>query len=142
MSNAQVRESANARQGAPVPEVLVSKGLALAGSLAAGLLAGGCGDTLISISSDGRLEVAVSTSGGGFDRDGFIVIVDGGVGQSVPSGGVVTLTDLREGTHSVRLTGRADGCGVVGSNPRPVMVGGDGAAVVAFEVRCGASLPH
>jgi hypothetical protein len=120
----------------------VSKGLALAGSLAASLLAGGCGDTLISISSDGRLQVVVSTSGGGFDRDGFIIIVDAGVEQSVPSGGVVTLTDLREGTHSVRLSGLADNCGVVGSNPRPVVVGGGGSAVVAFEVRCGPSPPE
>jgi hypothetical protein len=141
LNNAQVRESANARQGAPAPEVLVPKGLALAGSITASLLAGGCGDTLISISSDGRLEVAVSTSGGGLDRDGFIVIVDGGVEQSVPSGGVVTLTDLREGTHSVRLSGLADNCGVVGSNPRPVVVGAEGAAVVAFEVRCGLASP-
>lgn len=119
----------------------MSKGLALAGSLAASFLAGACGDTLISISSDGRLEVAVSTSGGGFDRDGFIVIVDGGVEQSVSSGGVVTLTDLREGTHSVRLSGLADDCGVVGSNPRRVVVGAEGTALVAFEVRCGLSSP-
>jgi hypothetical protein len=121
--------------------VLVSKGLALAGSLAASLVAGGCGDTLISISSDGRLEVAVSTTGGGLDGDGFIVSVDGGADQSVPSGGVVTLIDLREGTHSVRLSGLADNCGVVGSNPRPVAVGADGTALVTFEVRCGLSPP-
>lgn len=119
----------------------MSKALALAGSLAASLLAGGCGDTLISISSDGRLEVAVSTTGGGLDGDGFIISVDGGVDRSVASGGAVTLTDLREGSHSVRLSGLADECGVVGSNPRRVVVGGDGAAMVAFEVRCGLARP-
>jgi hypothetical protein len=124
-----------------VPEVLVSKGFALAAPLAAVLLAGGCGDTLISISSDGRLEVAVSTTGGDRDRDGFIVSVDGGADRSVTSGGVVTLTDLREGTHSVRLSGLADNCGVVGSNPRRVVVGAEGTAMVAFEVRCGRSSP-
>ncbi len=61
--------------------------LALAGPLAAVLLAGGCGDIMIGISADGRIQVAVSTTGAGLDLDGVSVSVDGGVERIVPSGG-------------------------------------------------------
>ncbi len=114
----------------------MSKRLAFAAPLAAVFLAAGCGDTMISIVSDGRIEVAVTTGGFDPDPDGFSVSVDGGVAQFVASGGAVTLIDLREGAHSVRLSGLADNCLVDGTNPRSVVVGGGGTATVAFEVRC------
>ena len=117
-------------------EVLVSKRLALAGSLAAVLVAGGCGDTMIDISTDGRIEVAVSTTGTDPDLDGFSISVDGGLEQFVASGAALTLTDLREGTHSVQLSGLADNCRVEGSTPRPVVVRADGTASLTFDVRC------
>jgi hypothetical protein len=99
-------------------------------------LAAGCGDTMISVSSDGRIDVAVSTTGTDVDDDGFTVNVDGGVQQFLPSGGQVTLSQLEPGSHSVRLSGLAPNCQVVGSNPRSVQVGADGRATVAFEVSC------
>ena len=43
--------------------------------------AAGCDETLISVSSDGRIEVAVSTNGSDPDTDGFSVTVDGGTAQ-------------------------------------------------------------
>ena len=40
------------------------------------LVAAGCGDTLISVSSDGQLEVVINTTGTGVDPDGFSISVD------------------------------------------------------------------
>ena len=95
----------------------------------------GCDDTMISISTDGQIEVAVHTSG--LDTDtGFGVSVDGGVLQLVSAGASVTLIDLSAGSHSVLLSGVSDNCRVEGANPRTVVVGSDGTASVAFEVSC------
>src|SRR5258705_13735324 len=99
-------------------------------------LASGCGETVINVSSDGRIEVAVSTNGSDPDTDGFSVTVDGGTARFVAPGGSVVLDSLSEGGHSVLLTGLADNCQVEGSNPRSVVVGRDGQANVSFDVRC------
>lgn len=104
-------------------------------------LASGCGETIISISSDGRIEVFVSTTGADPDADGFSVTVDGGAARFVAPGGSVVLGRLSEGSHSVLLSGLAESCRVEGSNPRPVVVGPDGRAEVAFDVRCARSAP-
>ena len=99
-------------------------------------LAAGCGETIINISSDGRIEVSVSTNGTDPDTDGFSVTVDGGTARFVAPGGSVVLDSLSEGSHSVLLTGLAENCQVEGSNPRSVVVGPDGLADVSFDVRC------
>lgn len=99
-------------------------------------LLAGCNETLISVSTDGQIQVAVNTSGLDTDTDGFSVSVDGGTQQFVDAGGTVTLTNLSTGSHSVQLSGLAENCRVDGPNPRPVVVESDGAAQVAFEVRC------
>lgn len=110
--------------------------LALIPPAAVVALAAGCGDTMISVSPDGRIDVAVTTTGTDVDEDGFTVNVDGGVQQFVPSDGQVTLSQLEPGGHSVRLSGLAPNCQVVGTNPRAVQVAADGRAVVAFQVSC------
>ena len=99
-------------------------------------LAAGCGETIIDISSDGRIEVAVSTSGTDPDTDGFSVTVDGGTARFVAPGGSVVLDSLSQGGHSVLLSGLAENCQVDGTNPRSVVVGPDGQADVSFDVRC------
>jgi hypothetical protein len=99
-------------------------------------LAAGCGETLIDLSSDGRIEVSVTTNGTDPDADGFSVTVDGRTARFVAPGGSVVLDSLSEGSHSVLLTGLAENCQVDGSNPRPVVVGPDGLANVSFDVRC------
>ena len=104
--------------------------------LAALAFAAGCDETIIDISSDGRIEVSVSTSGFDTDGDGFSVTVDGGTARFVAPGGSVVLDSLSEGSHSVRLTGLAENCQVEGTNPRTVVVGADGLADVSFDVRC------
>ena len=96
----------------------------------------GCNETFISVSSDGRIQVAVSTSGLDTDTDGFSVSVDGGTEQFVEAGGSVTLTNLSSGSHTVRLSGLSENCRVEGANPRVVLVDADGTAQVAFQVRC------
>jgi hypothetical protein len=98
--------------------------------------AAGCDETLISVSSDGRIEVSVSTNGSDPDTDGFSVTVDGGTASFVAPGGSVVLDSLSQGSHSVRLTGLAENCQVEGTNPRVVVVGPDGQANVSFDVRC------
>jgi len=96
----------------------------------------GCDETLISVSTDGRIEVAVNTSGLDTDADGFSVSVDGATLQFVDAGGTVTVNNLSEGSHSVQLSGLADNCRVDGANPRSVVVESDGIAQVTFRVRC------
>jgi hypothetical protein len=102
-------------------------------------LLGGCDDTFISVSSDGNIQVAVTTSGSDLDTDGFRIIVDGNLDQPVSTGGTVTLAGLTPGDHSVRLTGLANNCRVEGDNPRTVSVEADGTAAVSFDVRCSRS---
>ena len=95
----------------------------------------GCDDTFISVSTDGRIEVFVNTSGPDTDTR-FGVSVDGGAQQIVTSGATATLLNLSEGSHSVLLFGLANNCRVVGANPRTVVVGSDGTGSVAFQVSC------
>jgi hypothetical protein len=96
----------------------------------------GCDETLISVSSDGRIEVSVSTNGSDVDIDGFSVTVDGRTARFVVPGGSVILDSLSQGSHSVLLSGLAENCQVDGTNPRSVVVGPDGQADVSFDVRC------
>ena len=66
----------------------------LSSPLAVLAFAAGCDETLISVSSDGRIEVAVSTDGSDLDSDGFSVTVDGGTARFVAPGGSVVLDGL------------------------------------------------
>jgi hypothetical protein len=99
-------------------------------------LAAGCDETFISVSSDGQIEVTISTNGSDPDSDGFSVTVDGGTARLVAPGGSVVLDGLSEGSHSVLLNGLAENCRVEGTNPRDVVVGPDGQAHVSFDVSC------
>ena len=105
-------------------------------SLALPALIAGCETTFLSVSTDGRLEVLVNTSGSDLDADGFSISVDGGTAQFVPAGSAAILSNLSPGSHSVRLSGLAENCQVDGMNPRDVVVGPDGGGTVTFAVRC------
>ena len=63
----------------------------LASTLALALLTplAGCDETLINVSTDGQIQVAVNTSGLDTDTDGFSVSLDGGTAQFVDAGGTV-----------------------------------------------------
>ena len=110
-------------------------------SLAVLAFAAGCDVTFISVSSDGRIEVVVSTNGSDLDSDGFSVTVDGGTARFVAPGGSVVLDSVSEGSHSVLLSGLVENCRVEGTNPRVVVVGPDGQAHVSFDVSCSRALP-
>lgn len=103
--------------------------------LALAAMAGACETTFLSLTSNGDIQIFIHTDGR--EPDGWRVRLDDGVEQAVPRGGSVMLADLREGTHLVELTGGPEGCRVLGSNPRRVLVGADGMATVAFDVVCG-----
>jgi hypothetical protein len=103
------------------------------------VLASGCDDTFLSISSDGRLEISITTSGDRPAQDRFTIVVDGGAPAPVGPEGSVTLTGLAPGSHQVQLVGVADACRVDGANPRTVEVGSDGLAAVQFAVVCDAA---
>jgi hypothetical protein len=100
------------------------------------VLVTGCDNTFIAVSSDGRILVVISSSGSGIDDDGFTILVDGSATGFQVVGGSVTLTGLSQGQHSVRLSGLADNCVVVGANPVTAVVGADGTARVSFTVHC------
>jgi hypothetical protein len=101
------------------------------------VVAAGCGDTFVSVSSDGQLEVVINTTGTGVDPDGFSLSVDGKPAEFQALAGTVTLTGLSQGSHSVLLGGLANNCQVVdGANPRTVSVGANGTASVGFTIRC------
>ena len=102
----------------------------------AGLVLAGCGETFISVSSDGRIEVSVTTSGADSDTDGFTISVDGRTEHHVAPGTAIVLEGLSEGRHSVLLRGVPDNCHVLGDNPQGVIVARDGRAVAMFDVRC------
>ena len=114
----------------------------------AGLVLSGCGETFISVSSDGRIEVSVTTSGADADTDGFTISVDGRAEHRVAPGTAIVLEGLAEGRHSVLLGGVPGNCHVVGDNPQVVIVARDGRAVAMFDVSCVGSaapqraLPH
>jgi hypothetical protein len=107
-----------------------------AAALALGSIVAGCDDTMINVSSDGQIDVAVSTSGFTDNVDGFTISVDGGTEQFVQLGSGLTLRGLALGRHTVQLNGLTENCHVEGSNPRTITVNADGQAPLTFIVDC------
>jgi hypothetical protein len=81
-----------------------------------------CDVTFLSISTDGRIEVSVVTSGSTLDLNGYSVTVDGIQMQAVDANGAITLGEISQGTHVVQLSGIAENCVVEGENPRTIVV--------------------
>lgn len=84
----------------------------------------------------GALRVSIATSGTEIPVGGYRLAVDSAVDQAVATNDVVTLTDLREGTHAVSLRGVAANCTVGGPNPQTITVSSGGTTTVAFTVTC------
>jgi hypothetical protein len=95
-----------------------------------------CDVTFLSISTDGRIEVSVVTSGSTLDLDGYSVTVDGIQTRAVDANGAITLGGISQGTHVVQLSGLADNCAVSGENPRTIVVPSGETFSVAFAVVC------
>ena len=88
--------------------------------------------------STGSLSIVPATSGWPADPDGYTITVDGVDRGTVGAGGSVTIDEVATGDHAVSLSGVADNCRVLGSNPRTVTVPPGEALSVTFAVSCNA----
>jgi len=84
----------------------------------------------------GDLTVFTSTSGDLPDPDGYTVTVDGGQAQAIGNDDATTYVGIAAGSHSVRLSGLATNCTVIGQNPRSVDVPAGSSASTTFNVDC------
>ena len=108
--------------------------LAVAG--AAALL--GCGSSTTEIpSSEGRIQITVSTSGAPPQSNEYLITLNGRQPLSVAPNGSATYEGVAEGTYTVLLFALADNCVVSGSaNQRSVKVEQGEIAQVTFAVLC------
>jgi Tol biopolymer transport system component len=84
----------------------------------------------------GALTVIASTTGSDLDADGYMVSVDGGPAQALPTNGQVVFNNAMTGDRSVLLTGIAPNCSVTGDNPATVTVPPQGNVDHTFDVTC------
>jgi len=92
------------------------------------------GDNLVE-TSVGTLEITTSTSGQGFDADGYTVQVDAAPIQTIGSVDTVRISGAAR-DHMVQLGGVATNCVVAGENPRQVIVAAAETAAVSFTIAC------
>jgi hypothetical protein len=111
--------------------------LAMAG--AAALL--GCGGSTTESSSDGRIQVTVSTVGAAPQTDEFLVSLDGGQPLRVAPNGTAAYERVPRGTYLVHLFSLADNCVVNGTpDHRSVEVDEGEVVQVTFAVLCSVPL--
>jgi Tol biopolymer transport system component len=88
----------------------------------------------------GSIAVTTTTTGVDLDSDGYGVAITnnafGGWSFYLPANGTSTLTDAREGTYSVSLSGIASNCAAAPSNPTTVTVVNGQTANLALAVTC------
>jgi hypothetical protein len=84
----------------------------------------------------GSLRITTVTTGTSPDPDGYTFAVDGGPIQQIATSGAVTLDNLPAGSHTVALSGMAQGCVLDGTNPRPVNVTSGTSTEVVFAIAC------
>jgi hypothetical protein len=84
----------------------------------------------------GNLSIATRTTGGDFDLDGYIVIVDGEHEYPAPANGQIVVEDLRDGDHVVELRGIAANCEAEGPVSREVEVDAGDFTRTVFDVHC------
>ena len=70
----------------------------------------------------GTLVITTVTTGSSKDSDGYFVAVGNLAGNSIASNGTTTLSGVPAGNQTVRLTGVAQNCAVVGAHPRSVSI--------------------
>src|SRR6266516_95218 len=84
----------------------------------------------------GTLRVTAATAGLDLDADGYTVSVDDGASRQVGVNGELTVSEVRSGSHLVRLDGLAANCTVTESNLKTVAVAFGATAEVTFTVTC------
>jgi len=111
--------------------------LATAG--AAALL--GCGGSTTESSSDGRIQITVSTVGAPSQSEEFLVSLDGGQPMAVAPNGSAAYEGVPRGTYVVHLFSLADNCVVSGTpDHRSVEVVPGAVVQVSFAVLCSVPL--
>lgn len=101
------------------------------------LLAGACkSDEPTAPSTEGVIQVTVSTTGSELDPDGYTVSLPDADDQSVGINGSVSFQPVTEGDRQLTLSGIASNCSVVGSNPLSVTVVADQTVQATFNVVC------
>jgi len=90
--------------------------------------------------TEGILEIIVSTTGSDLDPDGYVLSVDDGAPQPLPTNGADTVASLSPGTHTVTLTGVASNCVLGGENPRSVDIAAASTTSHRFDISCGTLL--
>jgi probable HAF family extracellular repeat protein len=84
----------------------------------------------------GNLRITTATSGADPDADGYALVLDGGASQAIGVNGVLEISSLVSGDHSVGLAGLAENCAVQEDNPRLVTLADNATAEVSFAVTC------
>lgn len=90
--------------------------------------------------TEGLLEIIVATTGADLDPDGYVLSVDNGAHQPLPTNGADTVASLSPGTHTVTLTGVASNCVPGGKNPRSVDIAAASTTTLRLDVACSALL--
>jgi hypothetical protein len=103
-----------------------------------GLLGAACGGPTDPVEATGlgSIDVAVATTGGEFDPDGYQLRIDGTPRGTLSAEARDTIQDVATGAHTVELTGVANNCGVTNGASSEVTVIAGATAVVRFEVTC------
>ncbi|MEO6056692.1 MAG: LpqB family beta-propeller domain-containing protein [Gemmatimonadales bacterium] len=89
---------------------------------------------------EGRLEIIASTTGSDLDPDGYVLSVDDGAPQPLPTNGADTVASLSPGIHRVTLTGVAPNCLLGGANPRSVDIPAASTTSLRLDVACSTPL--
>ena len=84
----------------------------------------------------GAIRVLVETLGSALDPDGYTVVLDSSGPRNLGIHDSLTLNDLMEGPHSVRLGDLASTCELKGTNPYMVAVHPSQVSPVPFQVIC------
>ena len=101
------------------------------------LAAAGCDDT--NQPRTGALRLAVVTTGGDLDLNGYVARVAGAEPQLVPANGSAVITNLPTGSHSVAVTDVAANCTPSPQNPSTANVTGGDTTNVALAFTCAAT---
>jgi len=99
----------------------------------------GCGESATdTASSDGRIQITVTTSGADPQAEEYLLTLDGDRPLAVRPNGSVIYDAVPEGAHVVHLFALADNCAVSGTttSPRSVNVRGGDVAEISFSVVC------
>ncbi len=95
-----------------------------------------CGGEDIAAPTLGSLTVNAPTNGPLEPVVDYSVVIDSDPGVALHPNGSVTITDLTEGVHVVRLDGTPAECTVSGDNPRSVVVNAGQTASTSFDITC------